>query len=519
MDVFTATFLVFLVLPGWADHRTAPPSFEFFEPVSPPRPVRTMAHRGAMRLAAENTSRAIELSIADTVEWVVVDVRLTKDGQHVLFHDDRLDTKTDGTGRLRDRTLTELRTVDAGTNFAPRFAGTRILTLAEGLELARGRVNLCLNCKDVDPAQLAHDVIAAKMERQVVIYDNPPAFKAIRAGATRELGLMTKWRPQFGFTQWVDDVRPAAVEIDAGDITLEVCRTFERRGIKVQAKTLGADDRPDVWDRVVAAEVAWIQTDFAEEVIARQTLKRIGSKPVKIAHHRGASRYAPENTLASLEKAIQLGADFVEFDLQTTNDGGFVLLHDRSLNRTTNGRGPVRGWDLASIEALDAGSWFGRPFAQSRVPTLDAFLNAVGGRVELYVDAKDIAPEALAETLKRHGLINQSVVYQSAAYLEKLRAIEPAIRRMPPLRAASGLDSVAERVQPYAFDTNWSILSKELIDRCHEKGIKVFSDALGSHEKVEDYQRAVRDGIDLIQTDHPVLVLRAIELLDQRNKR
>jgi glycerophosphoryl diester phosphodiesterase len=75
---------------------------------------------------------------------------------------------------------------------------------------------------------------------------------------------------------------------------------------------------------------------------------------------------------------------------------------------------------------------------------------------------------------------------------------------------------VAERVQPYAFDTNWSIVSKELIDRCHAKGIKVFSDALGAHEKVEDYQRAIRDGIDLIQTDHPVRVLRAIELLDQR---
>ena len=78
---------------------------------------------------------------------------------------------------------------------------------------------------------------------------------------------------------------------------------------------------------------------------------------------------------------------------------------------------------------------------------------------------------------------------------------------------------MAERVQPYAFDTNWSILSKELIDRCHAKGIKVFSDALGSHERVEDYQRAIRDGIDLIQTDHPVRVLRAIELLDQRKSR
>jgi glycerophosphoryl diester phosphodiesterase len=112
-------------------------------------------------------------------------------------------------------------------------------------------------------------------------------------------------------------------------------------------------------------------------------------------------------------------------------------------------------------------------------------------------------------------LVDQAVVYQSVSYLEKLRAINPSIRRMPPLRDPARLDSSAERVEPYAFDTQWSILSKELIDRCHAKGIKVFSDALGSHERIEDYQRAIRDGIDLIQTDHPVRVLRAIELLDQ----
>ena len=135
-------------------------------------------------------------------------------------------------------------------------------------------------------------------------------------------------------------MRPAAVEIDAGDVTPEVCREFHHRGIKVQAKTLGAGDRPEVWDRVAVAGVDWVQTDLAEEVIARQTLKKIGVKPVKIAYHRGAARYAPENTLPALEKAIRFGADFVEFDIQTTRDGGFVLLHDRTTNRTTNGRGP-----------------------------------------------------------------------------------------------------------------------------------------------------------------------------------
>ncbi len=468
-----------------------------------------------MGLAPENTARALEASIADTVEWVEVDVRLTSDGHHVLFHDDVLDHTTDATGRVRDRTVAEVRAADAGSLFARRFAGQRVLTLAEGLALARGRINLYLDCKDVDSARLAREVLAAEMERQVIVYDDPSALQAVRAEAGEAVALMTKWRPQFGIDRWVEEVRPHAVEIDAQDVTSEVCREFHSRGIKVQAKTLGDDDRPEVWDRVADAGVDWLQTDRAEEVLARRALKTIQAGGVKVSHHRGASRYAPENTLEALRKSVALGADFVEFDIRTTRDGASVLLHDSSLDRTTSGRGPVRDRTSGEVAALDAGSWFGRPFSGMKIPSLDAFLDAAAPlNVGLYVDAKDIPPEALAEALARHGLTDRSVVYQGADYLERLKTIAPDLRRMPPLRDPSDLDALVERVRPYAVDVNWTILSKPLIDRCHALGVKVFSDALGSHESVEHYQQAVRDGIDLIQTDHPVLVLRALTLAE-----
>lgn len=504
-----------LVLGAVAEAATAD-GFPFFEPVQPPRSLQVMAHRGAMTRAPENTAPAVEASIADTVEWVEVDVRLTRDGQHVLFHDDTLDDKTAAHGRVREHTLAELREADAGSKFARRFAGQRILTLAEGLKLARGRVNLYLDCKDVAPASLAREVLAAEMGRQVVVYDKPEVLRAVRAEAGEAIGLMAKWRPAFGLESWIDEVRPHAVEIDAADVTPEACRAFHRRGIKVQAKTLGEDDRPEVWDRVAEAGVDWVQTDHADEIVARRALKALRPDRVKVAHHRGASHYAPENTLEALRKAIALGADFVEFDVRTTRDGTFVLMHDGSLNRTTSGRGPVREQTAAEIAALDAGAWFGRPFAGAKVPTLDAFLDAAApSGVGLYFDAKDIAPEALAEALARHGLTDRAVVYQSADYLAKLKAIAPNIRRMPPLRDPAELDALAERVRPYAVDTRWTILSKPLIDRCHALGIKVFSDALGLNESVEKYQRAVRDGIDLIQTDHPLRVLRALELMER----
>jgi glycerophosphoryl diester phosphodiesterase len=253
--------------------------------------------------------------------------------------------------------------------------------------------------------------------------------------------------------------------------------------------------------------------------VAREILRRVApSSRVKVAHHRGASRYAPENTLPAYEKAIRLGADFVEFDIRTTRDGIPFLLHDGRLDRTTNARGPIRDKTSAEVAQLDAGAWFGQPFVGTRVPTLDAFLKAIGSWAELYVDAKDIDPETLVAVLRAHNLIDRSVVYQHPDYLARLRSIEPRLRRMSPLGSESHIDVLADRLEPYAFDTRWNILSKALIDHCHARHVKVFSDALGPNESVASYRRAILDGIDLIQTDHPVRVLRAIELLDHSNR-
>jgi glycerophosphoryl diester phosphodiesterase len=496
----------------------------FFEPINPPRRVQAMAHRGASRQAPENSAPAIEFCIADSIEWVEVDVRRTRDGVHVLIHDDDLSKTTDGIGSVRDQTLDDLRKLDSGFKFARRFTGQRILTLDEGLKLAKNRINLYLDCKNVDVRALVQSVRASSMENQVVVYGDEPLIRAVASESEKSVPVMTKWQPKThpDPARWAATMQPDAVEIDADAVTLDAVSVFRGLGIEVEAKTLGdRDDRPEVWDRVIASGVDWIQTDRPEEITARTILKAIGPRKSRksqalVSHHRFASRYAPENTLAALEKSIRLEADFVEFDVRTTRDGGFVLLHDGTLNRTTNGRGPVREAAMAELSSLDAGSWFGRSFAGEKPPQLDSFLSAVSRRSELYYDAKDITPEALAATLRSRGLAERTVVYKSVDYLEKLRAIAPEIRRMPPLSKAEDVDSIADRVRPYAFDTRWSIVNKNLIEKCHEKGVKVFSDALGFFDTVETHERAIRDGIDLIQTDHPLRFLRALERVERR---
>ena len=498
--------LVWVALPFERGHGADP----LFQPVQPPRRVQLMLHRGAMRQAPENTAPAIQHAIDDGLEWVEVDVRLTSDGQHVLVHNDRVDGVSDGRGLVRELSLADLQRLDAGSWFAPRFTGTRFLSLPECLALAKGKINLYLDIKQANPQRLVDDIRAAGMERQVLVYDDAATGAEVRRLSDGAVPIMLKWRPSDAIEAFFRQHQPTAVEIDAADVSAEACARFHDLGVKVQAKTLGDLDRRDIWDAVLAAGVDFIQTDRAEELLAFQLRVLREHIPIKIALHRGAKRYAPENTLPALEKAIGLGADFVEFDVRLTSDEEPVLMHDAGLERTTGTLVPVAAMSLAEVQKLDAGRWFGRPFIATRVPTLDEFLIAIRGRAELYFDAKNIPPDQLAEALARHGLVEDTVVFQGPAYLAKLRAIEPRIRRMPPLYRPEQLDKLIESVAPYAVDAAWESLSAELIARCHKRGVQVFSD--GIDESVEDYAKVIGWDIDVIQTDHPLRVLRAIEL-------
>jgi glycerophosphoryl diester phosphodiesterase len=343
------------------------------------------------------------------------------------------------------------------------------------------------------------------------VYDAPAAIAAVRNASGGTVPVMTKYRPKMDFDAFLKDVAPEAAEIDADDVTVGLCEKFHAAGIVVQAKVLGAKwDNPETWRKMVAAGVDWLQTDDPTGVLTTAARARRPKWPVMVACHRGANRYAPENTLPAITAAVALGADYVEIDIRTTKDGHFVLMHDATVNRTTDGTGRVRDLSLAEIHKLDAGAWFGKPFAGTRVPTLDEALAALGHTTAVYLDAKDIAPEPLRAAVKNHGLFDRHVVYQSAEYAARLKKLDARLRPLPPLRSAADLEKVAA-VKPYGVDANWRALSKELVAACHEKGLKVFSDALGFHESVEQYRKAMGWGLDLIQTDHPLRVLRAVE--------
>lgn len=500
--VFVAAVLAWCVCSA-----SAADTFPFFEPVQPPRRVQAIAHRGEAGQASENSRPALVRCIEDGIEWAEVDVRLTHDGQHVIWHDASV---LDDSGKkivIAQSALTELKQIDIGSRVATRFANERILSLMECFDIARGKLNLYLDCKAVNPEQLVHEIREAKMERQAIIYDSGENLRRAYSASDGHVPLMAKWRAGNPIANGILN----AVEVNADEITEDVCRRFHGLGVKVQIKCLDQWDNPNFWQKSIAAGADWIQTDLPEEVRAFDLWRRVAQRPVRFSLHRGANRYAPENTLPAFEKAIRLKADFIEFDVRTTKDGNFFLLHDSSLDGKTDGRGPIAQALSSDIEKLSAGVKFGRAFAKIPLPTLEDFLNATSGKIDLYFDAKAITPEALAEAVARHGMADRTVVYQSLDYVKKLREIDPRIRALPPFSSMNDWEAISQ-FKPYAVDAKWNLLSREMIARFHAAGIQVFSDALGAHERIEDYLQAIDWGIDLIQTDHPLRVMRAIEL-------
>lgn len=173
-------------------------------------------------------------------------------------------------------------------------------------------------------------------------------------------------------------------------------------------------------------------------------------RPISVVAHRGASEDAPEHTLAAYRRAIEDGADALECDVRLTADGHLVCVHDRRVNRTSNGRGAVSALELADLATLDFGSWKGRaeshesPERESRdhtsVLTLERLLRlveeqaAAGRRVELAVETKHPTrwagqvEEELLRVLARHDpAIPVRVMSFSARSLHRVRAAAPWI--------------------------------------------------------------------------------------------
>lgn len=238
--------------------------------------------------------------------------------------------------------------------------------------------------------------------------------------------------------------------------------------------------------------------------------------------HRGASAVAPENTLSAFHAAIEAGADAIELDVQASADGQLVVVHDSTLDRTTDGTGAVFETDGATIATLDAGSWFSPDHAGERVPTLDEVLGlgGIGFEVELKGYGADFLAGVLAAVAAAGVLDRVEFTGWNLPLLALLKRLEPSARtglfssRQPEwmpdqvfehhvvgTAATSGFDVA----HVYAGD-----LTPSISRRLHGLGLEVHANDAAT---AEDVRRAVQAGADRLSANDVDLALGVVESL------
>ena len=231
--------------------------------------------------------------------------------------------------------------------------------------------------------------------------------------------------------------------------------------------------------------------------------------------HRGASGYAPENTLAAFRRALALGATFIETDLQLTRDAHFVALHDDTVNRTSNGQGAVQHLTLAEVRRLDAGSWFGSEFMGERIPTLLDIVEFSGKHdVVFYLELKPNGfwggEHALVSALRESGAIQRSVIISfDPVILQGLRKIEPTL--MTGLLFDGQIENPFEKaleIGARQLAVKGDLVSPNLLNEAHKRDLQVVCWTINNPAHMRLLAAA---GVDGIMSDYPDRLLASLK--------
>lgn len=228
---------------------------------------------------------------------------------------------------------------------------------------------------------------------------------------------------------------------------------------------------------------------------------------VRIAH-RGASGdgHAPENTLAAFQKAIEMGVDGVECDVHCTKDGSVVVIHDHTLNRTTDIKGAVEEMTLKEVKKADAGSWFDPRFAGERIPTLRELLKLAKGKAITVIEIKseNIADKVIKEIKDARAESEAVIISFHASALKDAHEIYPRIPRGLLIggrkaikKPAAVLDLIQQAAEAAAsiLDLSSKIITPSLVKESHLRGMGVWAWTVDDEAEMKRLAEMHIDGI------------------------
>jgi glycerophosphoryl diester phosphodiesterase len=237
----------------------------------------------------------------------------------------------------------------------------------------------------------------------------------------------------------------------------------------------------------------------------------MGKKTIWTIAHRGASGHAPENTMAAFRRAVELGASFIETDLQITRDARVVAIHDFTLDRTTNGKGQVHLQTLEQIRALDAGAWFGghegKTFAGERVPTLKEILDfAKEHDVIFYLEIKSgpawgIEHAVVAALRDQNASARVVILSFDPSTLDSVHRLDSTMMTgFLCEHPSNDLVERAVRAGARQLVARGDLITTEVVDKAHHAGLQVVAWTINEANQM---QRLIASGVDGIITDYP----------------
>ena len=222
-------------------------------------------------------------------------------------------------------------------------------------------------------------------------------------------------------------------------------------------------------------------------------------EPIVIAH-KGASGYAPENTLLSFQRALDLGAHMIELDIRETLDGELVCMHDPTVDRTTNGSGAIHELTYKELRGLDAG-------AGEHIPLLSEVLRLASGKIRINIDLKVIEVEK-----KLLGLIEDHKMVRDVLISSFLHATLGTLRGLSEnVETAVLVEVPQKKLVPYALDfnvnainPNHKLVTSELVEESHSVGLKVYPWTVNDRQTMKQLLACSVDGII---TDYPDMAI------------
>ncbi|MEX2751635.1 MAG: glycerophosphodiester phosphodiesterase [Candidatus Freyarchaeota archaeon] len=223
-------------------------------------------------------------------------------------------------------------------------------------------------------------------------------------------------------------------------------------------------------------------------------------KPLIIAH-RGASFYEPENTLRAVRRALEFGVDGVEVDVRSTIEGNIVVIHDETVDRTTNGSGRVRDMSLVELRSLDAGKG-------EKIPILEEVLELVGNKAMLIIELKTGGiEERVLSIVEKYDALNRvmfsSFIHGSVKRVKELNSEAKTgviIRSSPVNPSMLALDARAENICAYYKYVSW-----EMVQNVHSHGLNIFAWTVDDANTAENL---IMLGVDGIVTNKPHIITR-----------